>query len=86
MNDDTKNQITQELAELEQEVTATRSQLILIAALNRALEGLECGLRKRVLCVSLSHRKRTAGWLQRIVRSFIFHSAILSSGLAPTPV
>ena len=41
MNDDTKNQITQELAELEQEVTATRSQLILIAALNRALEGLE---------------------------------------------
>ena len=41
MNDDTKNQITQELTELEQEVTATRSQLILIAALNRALEGLE---------------------------------------------
>lgn len=41
MNDDTKNQITQELAELEQEVTATRSQLILIAALNRALEGLQ---------------------------------------------
>ena len=35
MNDDTENQIIQKLAELEQEVTATRSQLILIAALNR---------------------------------------------------
>jgi hypothetical protein len=41
MNDDTENQIIQKLAELEQEVTATRSQLILIAALNRALEGLQ---------------------------------------------